>query len=407
MITAEDVKKILAVNPPRIIVSPSESIIEVPACHQTPTPPGNKPGRKLKAFTFRERANSESDIREFLKRKREAGKDLDSSISDSEKDLPPLKKVDSVKALECPDKLNSITDNNMEPTATESFVVTEQSNAISSETDLGQALLGLTQQISLMRSEASVNTKKLENQISDVKKSNAEAIEEVKQEMHKIESAWNENWHGVQAKQTELEIEIMELKKQIARKSPVTDSEVSQKSRDLLEKADKKLKKVEQLLQEQEKETKKMNIIIINHNWQLSQLQGSTRQFLKEKFNADEEIAKIHAVDKLGKVIRVKFNSQIAKDRIMTTKASILKESKISIVNDLTARELELRTKLIQIAKERTSLGQKTEISGKKIKIDGNWHYWDYNQNTLKPDKVLNQRDTPNLQNLIQQHPKN
>ncbi|KAH0546452.1 hypothetical protein KQX54_009778 [Cotesia glomerata] len=159
------------------------TIPEVSDIHCTPVQATNKPGRKIKALNFtRDRVGSETDIRDFLKRKRDENKELDTSLSDSESNLHPLKR---------------------------------------------------------------------------------------------------------------LEIEITELKQHISDKSQTSDNVMTPKSLELLELTNKKLKKMEQLLNEQEKESKKMNIIIKNHNWGLSRLQENTLQFLSEKFNAKDDIVKI------------------------------------------------------------------------------------------------------------------
>ncbi|XP_057333469.1 uncharacterized protein LOC130672765 [Microplitis mediator] len=391
MFAGVDVKQLLANNPPRIVITQSEQGVEALNQQQTTSSVSIKAVKKTKAhLNNRDRAGSESDIRDYLKRKRDTEKDLDTSWSDSEFNYQPYKKVDSSNNTIETDKISTAQISHIDPSTALHPTVTDQNNAINMDDDMIKILHSLTAQISLMRTEATTNVNKLQTQILDSQRTNAEAILEVKNEIKKVESSWNIKWLETQKKQSELETEIATLKEQLKNKTTEAGNFADKKTNELLILADKKLKKMEQLIYDQEKQVKKLNIIIKNHDWEPTQAQEKTKKFLEEKFNTREEIVNIQPVDKAGKMIRVKFSTQKVKEKIMTDKATVLKGNKISIVRDLTSRELEQRSNLIQMAKEKTEQGQKAEIRGNKIKVGDTWYYWDRNLNTLKTAKTAN-----------------
>ncbi|XP_044588862.1 intracellular protein transport protein USO1-like [Cotesia glomerata] len=404
-----DIKQLLASNPPRIIINQTERGAD--ALSQQPTTTSSVADKTVKKtkthLNNRERTGSESDIRDYLKRKRDAEKDLDTSGTELEFNYQPSKKVDSSKNNNETNKISTAQITHIEPSTAPSPIVTDQNITFNMDDDMLKILQSLTAQISMMRTEATTNVNKLQTQILDSQKNNAEAILEIKNDIKKVVSSWNSKWLDVQKKQSELENEITNLKEQLKNKTTEAGNSADKKSNDLLFLADKKLKKVEQLIYDQEKEAKKMNIIIKNHDWEPTQVQEKTTKFLEEKFNTRAEIVNIQPVDKAGKLIRVKLSTQKAKEKIMTDKAMVLKGNKISIVRDLTSRELEQRSNLIKIMKEKTEQGQKAEIRGNKIKVGDTWHYWDSNLNTLKTAQPLKQRVVPNNQSPSKRNPKN
>lgn len=181
--------------------------------------------------------------------------------------------------------------------------------------DMIKILQSLTAQISMMRTEATTNVNKLQTQILESQKNNAEAILETKNDIKKVESSWNSKWLDVQKKQSKLKNEITTLKEQLKNKTTEAGNSADKKSNDLLFLADKKLKKVKQLIYDQEKEVKKINIIIKSHDWELTQVQEKTTKFLEKKFNTRAKIINIQPVDKAGKMIRVKLSTQKAKKK--------------------------------------------------------------------------------------------
>ena len=95
-------------------------------------------------------------------------------------------------------------------------------------------------------------------------------------------------------------------------------------------------------------------------------------------------------MDKLGKVIRVNLGTLEAKEKIMTTKATILKSSELSISHDLTNRELTQRNNLIKLAEEKKKLEMKTFLKGNKLK---NWFLWAIQSNAaiqMRPAHIKN-----------------
>lgn len=100
MSSSNDIKQILAANPPRITVTGAGQVQEPSSAQSVSSLEKNKAGRKPKHLTFtRDRICSEGDIRELFKRKRETSKEVDSAEPDSDFDVQPLKRWSIIKKV--------------------------------------------------------------------------------------------------------------------------------------------------------------------------------------------------------------------------------------------------------------------------------------------------------------------
>lgn len=334
MISSNDVKEIIAANPPRITISEAGQASDHGSLQISPPLDKNRPGRKPKHLTFtRDRVSSEGDIRDLLKRKREVTKELDSSEGDPDSVIPPPKKM--INGKDAGSDM-SIAQGNKD-----------------NEVSINRILASLTNEIKLLRAEAVTNTKNLESRISTAQSDNIHAINGIKEELKYIESTWDSRWKELKTKQEELEGELATIKANLNTQSATnTNPRVNSPSLDtnLLES---KIRKIDQIIDLQEKEAKRLNIIIKNHNWTQDNLRSQAQNFLRSSFDTDTDVSGVQAADKLGRVIRVKLSSLEAKEKILSNKAKILKDSKISISRDLTHQELIQRSNLRKAAEEK------------------------------------------------------
>ncbi|KAH0559205.1 hypothetical protein KQX54_002197 [Cotesia glomerata] len=238
----------------------------------------------------------------MLPRVRDQRGDRD-SWSNSEFNYQPSEKVDRSKNTNKTDKIRTAQIIHIDPSTVLPPTVTDQNNTINMDDDVINILQSLTTQFSMIRTEATTNVNKLQTQTLDSQRNNAEAILEIKNGIETVESSLNIKWLHIQKKQSELVTKIATLKEQLKNKTTKAGNFANKKSNDLLILAVKKLKKVEQLIYDQEKEAKKMNIIIKNHDWEPTQVQVKTTKFLEKKLNTRAEIVNIQPVDKAGKMI--------------------------------------------------------------------------------------------------------
>ncbi|CAG5082984.1 Similar to X-element\ORF2: Probable RNA-directed DNA polymerase from transposon X-element (Drosophila melanogaster), partial [Cotesia congregata] len=382
MFAGVEIKQLLADNPPRIIVKNTEPP-QGTGKPQTPTQPKKaKPGRKLKPLTFtKERARSDGDIRDLLKRKRDMEKGNSSPDSESENVVQSLKKLGNATPIQ--DANHGTLNAHSELMLFDSFFADNQDDLVDSNVNVKSILLTLTKEIKLLRTEAANNTVKLEKRIETAQESNSSAITGLKKELKNFETTWDSKWQELQSKQLVLETEIATIKEDLKSHRAGDSVNLAQDVNPNITLLETKMKRLDQLIDTQEKEAKRMNIIIKNHTWSLANLKKDAQSFLQDKFNATAELMDINPVDKLGKVIQVKLGSLEAKERIMSTKASALKTSKLSITHDLTNRELFQRSNLIKFAEEKNKLGMKTILKGNKLKVNDDWYLWDTQSNTV------------------------
>jgi hypothetical protein len=143
---------------------------------------------------------------------------------------------------------------------------------------------------------------------------------------------------------------------------------------------------LEGIMEAQEKQRKKNNIIIKG-------LKSDNDQHIKEKveeFLAKEVGVTVSVMEayKIGKneerkAIIAKIQTWEQKRDIMVNK-KILKGKKIIIDNDLTRKEMNIQNKLREIAKEEESTGSKTKMGYQKITINNKMYVWNHKDNQLE-----------------------
>ncbi|XP_068994149.1 rab11 family-interacting protein 3-like [Neodiprion pinetum] len=325
-----------------------------------------KPGAPIKAFTFtRERAASLGDIKDYLNRKRTIdNRDPDDSPSDSEETTQAAKKMfnqasNSASLVSNPDAMMSDLSN------------TGKAHPIS-------ALLGrLTDQIAQMQSQANNNTEALKEQIKNSQRENQNAIQAIRDDFLKSEKTLLGRIDNISKRQDKLDKELEALKSgniSLSTTNPSSEAEVNKA----------RLHKLEDLVSQQEKAAKRLNIIAKNHNWREPNLIHQINEFMEEKFSLSNAVIDVIPMRQDRKVLKIKLSNEKAKDTVMNAKRTVLKGSTLSLNNEYTNRELYCLKKIKETAADMRKNGKNPKIKGTRLEMNNELFVWDFWEDQLK-----------------------
>lgn len=136
------------------------------------------------------------------------------------------------------------------------------------------------------------------------------------------------------------------------------------------------------------KEQRKHNVILRELRLTSTSRADQEREvelFVKEKFQLTGEIIRVQLLPTRPPRFRVYFADLATKILVMKSKQEKLKESGVFMDNDLTPLEAEVQFRLRQIAREKKTEGKQVRVAHQKLLIDGTWHTWDGQNNTLVP----------------------
>lgn len=302
-------------------ILPSNSVAQSPnttnsSLSDNKTP--NKQGRPLKSQSFTSEATlNNRNMLEYLKRKRE----------DTVLDLEYTE--DTEAASQATKKQNML-----QPSPTK----VQDTPACLENKSTDEILRILVGQIGAMREEAKTNKTSLENRIQQSQSENQKSIQALRKDYQELKSTWSDKWTKMQERQAKLEAEIAELK---AAKTNTEYTGLEKENNSCIEEINSKIKCLEDITEIYEKSWRKLNIIVKNHNWPNSNLLNQAQEFFNRNFNLNNPVREIKPLDRNFKILRIKLADENTKAIILKNKALNLKESKISIMQDLTKRELQ------------------------------------------------------------------
>ncbi|KAJ3621869.1 hypothetical protein MTP99_002421 [Tenebrio molitor] len=157
-----------------------------------------------------------------------------------------------------------------------------------------------------------------------------------------------------------------ELRKELA---TVREEMRGREEKGQLEKADwmKRMKKIEEKMEQREKKERKNNVIITG----IGAISGNIERGVEEWLERE-----------IGVKVNVKEAFKINKDKIMLAKIESWEQKKNIMLNDdLTKEERETQKKLRELSREERDAGK---IGYRKIQINGDWFRWDERQEKLK-----------------------
>lgn len=170
-----------------------------------------------------------------------------------------------------------------------------------------------------------------------------------------------------------------------------------------------RLQKLEDLVNQQEKIPKRLNIIAKKHNWCEPNLLNQVNKFMEEKFNLVNAVSDVTSMSQDSKVLKIKFINEKAKDTVMADKRTVLKGMTLSLNNKYTNRELHCLKKIKETAANMKNNGKNPKIKGIRLEVDNKTFSWDFGENQLKQLKgrALNSLNSNTLTALSPQSSNN
>lgn len=147
--------------------------------------------------------------------------------------------------------------------------------------------------------------------------------------------------------------------------------------------------KIERKLELEEKERRKLNIIIKGKSFNKENLRNDVNEFIKEKINPDVTITEAKLIEsKSNSFVAAKVENMNGKTIIMKEKWKLKREEeRIYIDNDLTPLERNVQKKLREIGKQARENNKNVKIGYQKIKINDKWFKWDFQEMDIKEQK--------------------
>lgn len=239
------------------------------------------------------------------------------------------------------------------------------------------------------------------NEMRNEKKKGIEMLEELK----KKEKNWEIRIRMIEEKMEELENEFKEMREKV-------DNEINKKEGDEMSVVSKnssrysrwensvgsgvmsegsdrlsvrEVSKIKKIIVDREKEEKKNNIVIKGIKKEAtenSNLKEWVEKLLKNKLGKEYNLEYCRWS---GSVILAKVKNIEEKIEIMKQKNK-LKGEVIYIENDLTWEERRTQEKISKWAKEKRSRGIDVKVGFRKIRLNGNWKYWNEMESIIERD---------------------
>ncbi|KAK4886964.1 hypothetical protein RN001_003235 [Aquatica leii] len=146
-----------------------------------------------------------------------------------------------------------------------------------------------------------------------------------------------------------------------------------------------RITKLEENLERQEKEKKKLNIVIKGLDDANKENKETVQKWIEEKLEIQTKIEQVFTVgkDKNKQAVIVKMHNWEAKKEIMQQKKRLY-GTKVYIENDLTLKERATQIKLKEIADKLKEEGKRVKIGYKKLIINNVIHIWDEGKEMIK-----------------------
>lgn len=243
----------------------------------------------------------------------------------------------------------------------------------------------------MMREENTDKLASLEKQIHDYSQKNSEGLKVLQKDLVRIEQATNEKWRENSEKLTKLETRVSAVEQggttqELADRLSNVEKLVSSIDVDsILADTKAQLKKLQDQFDKQDKLWRQQCITLRGVEIKDMNVLEGVEKFFRENFNLVKGIEEASQLGNSGDLYKVKFANPYIKKKIMEKKGAILKGTKISIRNDLTAKEQHEMKILREVANRETEAGNKARVVGARIQIGNKWLRWDSDSATLLP----------------------
>lgn len=195
--------------------------------------------------------------------------------------------------------------------------------------------------------------------------------------LSKIEELKNELKQEISKNHKEMREEFRLLKEEWEEKANIWKEEKTH--------LENRITKLEENLERQEKEKKKLNIVIKGLDDANKENKETVQKWIEEKLEIQTKIKQVFTVgkDKNKQAVIVKMHNWEAKKEIMQQKKRLY-GTKVYIENDLTLKERATQIKLKEIADKLKEEGKRVKIGYKKLIINNVIHIWDEGKEMIK-----------------------
>lgn len=238
--------------------------------------------------------------------------------------------------------------------------------------DIIEAFTGLTIEIRELKDQMQNNNNNYLKEVVDMKKEmNAfiDVIKEMRRERDEKENKWAKEKLEMRNKIGELENKVGQLENKVGQlgdsASNLPDATIKYQ-----------LKRVDRMLESQEKKDKINNIVIKGAQIGTENVKEQIERFLDAKLGVKRKVLwAAHRGSSNYQIIVARLENLEAKKEVFENKHK-LRGSDIFIEQDQTRAEREIQRKVIIAAKEERKKGKEVKIGYHKLRVDGNWLRW-------------------------------
>lgn len=163
------------------------------------------------------------------------------------------------------------------------------------------------------------------------------------------------------------------------------------------------LTRCQQIIEEREKEKRKLNLIIKGLECDHKNYKEKVEHFIESKFKLANKIEEsiLLSGEKSKSILKIKMADTESKYQIIKSKGAALSDSSIYIEFDKTPLERDTWYNIRQIARAERSMGKTVKTTHNRIQIDGSWFMWNTRTKSLSPisTEKLNQRQSEQSKN--------
>lgn len=207
---------------------------------------------------------------------------------------------------------------------------------------------------------------------------------DIKEEIHKRDEQWATKFDKVCSR-------VSEMEKNLAGQSATIKSLIRNEvanlekhpSPTLNSSLENQILKCTSWLEKQEKERRKLNIVIKGLEVNTDNLLVEVNTFFPNVFVLNNIISSCRIINVKGKFILATVMNWNSKLEIMKTKSTKLRNTGTFIENDLTPSERTIDYGLRLAAKKERAAGKTVRLGYQKIQLDGIWYPWDKASNEV------------------------
>lgn len=161
------------------------------------------------------------------------------------------------------------------------------------------------------------------------------------------------------------------------------------------------------MIQQQEKASKRLNIIVRKHGWKEPNLKFQAEKFFSDKFDLHNAINNVTKISRESDTLRIGLVNEEIKEKIMGEKSLVLKDISISFNHDLTRRELYCIKKLKEASRNFIESGKPVKIKGNHLWVGNTCYSWDLESNGIKQSVARNTKAGRQTLRISNTAPKN